>query len=531
MPIQEILQQLLTYLRGIWRYRWYAVATAWVIALAGWVFIAKMPDTYKASTRVYVDTQSMLRPLLKGLTVQSDVKQRLQLMTRTLLSRPNMETVARMSDLDINAKTPANMEKLLDTLAKEITLGSTRRENLYTISYQHRDPEKAKQVVQSLLTIFVESTLSETREESDVAQKFLKQQITEYEKRLLAAEERIKIFQRKNYKLLPGTGKGYFERLQSMQNQLTEAKLVLKEALNRRDELRRQVRGEQPVFGFVSETLTAQVSHPLDERIQRLQTRLDQLLLQYTERHPEVKAARSTIKTYEQQRQKDLETAARVAIPQSQSLEKNPVYQQLKVVLSEVEANVASITIRVEVYQTRVDELKRMVDTVPEIEAQAKALNRDYEVTKKNYNTLVARLESAKLSEEAGQTGDEVKFKIIDPPRVPLAPAGPNRVLFSSFVLVVAGGIGLALAFFLSQLRPVIYDQRILRQLTGFPVFGSVSRIWTPELRFMRKIELGVFLFAGILLLLVYGWVLLVYRGDVSAIGLDEILQTVRQWL
>ncbi len=531
MPIQEILQQIITYLRGIWRYRWVAMALVWIVAITGWVVVAKMPNQYKATARIHVDTASLLRPLLRGLATRPDVGYRLQLMTRTLLSRPNLEKIARMTDLDIRAETPKEMESLLDTMAKKIKFGRTRRENLYTISYEDNDPEVAKEIVQALLTIFMESTLGETRQDSDSAQKFLIQQIAEHEARLREAENLIKEFKRKNIGNMPSAGRDYFQRLQSAQGELTQARLLLKEATNRRNELQRQIEGEEPVFGFGGSSSSSQAANPIEARIQNLRVRLDELRLQYTDQHPEVIAAKNTIELLEKKKKEALAGAPSESGTVSRELEQNPVYQQLRISLGQAEASVASLSARVEEYEKRVQELKRRVNTILEVEAELKGLNRNYGLIKKNYDALVSSLESARMGEQVEEAGDDVKFKVIDPPRVPLTPSGPNRVMLSTAVLIAAMAAGLALAFLLSQIRPAIYDRRTLQKITGLPVFGSISRIWTPKLLLRQRIKFVAFLSVGGVLLIVYGGVLWMFGATGTGTGAGGALQLVRQWL
>jgi len=521
--MQEIIQQTLNYLRGIWRFRWYAMLLAWVIPIIGWVVVAKIPDQYEANARVLVDTDSILRPLLRGLTVETNVHQRLGLMTRTLMNRPNLEKVARMTDLDLQAKTPGEMESLLDGLSKKIRISGARGGNLYTISYNHSDPNMAKEVVRSLLTIFVEDTLGETRQDSDTAQKFLEQQIVEYEKRLIEADNRIKEFKQKNVALMPRAGQDYFELLQDSRMRLEQTQLELDEALNRRDELRRQLVGEEPVFGFGN---TGSASHPLDERISKLEERLDDLLLQFTDEHPDVIAVRKMLDNMENQREEDQKNPLSSFQSNDHSMEQNPVYQQTKISLGQAEANVISLQTRAKEYTQRIDELTSKVDTIPEIEAQLKSLNRDYELNKKSYDTLISRLESAKLSEKAERTGEDVKFKIVDPPRVPLAPSGPNRLMLDSLALFAGFACGIGLAFLLSQIRPAFYDQRTLQTFVGVPVFGVVSRLWTPKLLRRKRLEFAAFVGVGIILLFVYGGVLLLQDIDVEQVSsLTETLK------
>lgn len=504
--MQEIIDQILGHLRSTWRFRWYIHLIAWPLCAAGWVYVYQMPDVYKASARVFVDTQSVLRPLLRGLAIDSNIGQEVGLMTRTILSRPNLEKIARMTDLDLSVTTPEAMESQLNRLRRTIKFSGGERGNLYNISYEDRNPDLAKSVVQSVLTLFVETSLGGSRKDSTDAQQFLDEQIKNYEDKLIAAEEELKAFKRKNLGQMPGAGKEYYSSLQSAQEQLASAELLLNEATNRRDELQRQLRGEEPTFGIVAPPVTQQFANSaLDVRIQNLQTRLDDLLLQYTNKHPDVTALQRTIKNLEQQKDKELEQI-RQSTPEhtAGNLETNPVYQQLKISLGQAEANVAGLKVRVQRHKSTVDKLVRSVDTIPEVEAEFQRLNRDYGVYKSNYDTLVQRRESARISEKAGQSSDNVKFRVVDPPFVGGEPVSPNRPVLISGVL--AGGFifGLAFAFFMSQLKPTYDSPRNITNDLAVPVFGTVSRVWTGNMHFKRRMDVLVFGLAGAGLLGLY---------------------------
>ncbi|HHM05640.1 MAG TPA: chain length-determining protein, partial [Gammaproteobacteria bacterium] len=415
--MNEILGQIIDYIRGTWRYRWFMFLAAWPICIGGWVYVQTLPDQYTASARVYVDTSTMLRPLLSGLTVRSNVQSELSLMTRTLFSRPSLEKIARMTDLDLKAKTPEQMDSLLNGLAGKIKLSRTNRDSLYRISYQDSDPDLAKRLVQAVLTLFVEGALGESRKDSDTAQRFLDQQIEEYEARLVAAENRLKEFKRKNLGRMPKDGGSYYSSLQAAMGRLEQARLELREAQNRRDELARQIREGKfaaapggPVGGPGS------LTPELDARILNLQKRLDELLLGYTEQHPDVILTRRTIEDLEKQRQKVLEGRQASAGDEGTRGASNLIKSQLQVALSEAEATVASLRVRVREYKGRVDELKRLVNVIPEVEVQLKQLNRDYNVTKSKYEELLVRREKAAMSEKLEQSPDAVKFRVVDPP-------------------------------------------------------------------------------------------------------------------
>lgn len=517
--MQDVIETLLVHARGVWRQRWYMILIVWLVSLAGWLVVYKLPDQYKASARVYVDTQSILKPLLRGLTVDSNQgAQQVALMTRTLLSRPNLEKVARMTDLDLKGQNSEQMEAILSGLGKDIALEDTGRENLYTISYVNNDPQLAKRVVQSLLTIFVESSLGETRRDTDTAQQFIDKQIAEYEARLVEAEEKLKEFKRQNVGVMPARGEGYYESMQATMGALEQAQLELREVENRRDEIKRQLEDEElNAESAIPGKPVAVAPSAVDGRIQSLEAKMDGLLLQFTERHPDVIEIKRIIAQLEKQKQEELKASMPAAGEKRQ--ESNPVYLQLKLALGEADANVASLRVRVNEHARRVNQLKAMVDTIPKVETELGQLNRDYDVNKQNYETLLARREAAKMSEAAGQTSDEVKFKVIDPPYVPSTPSSPNRPLLMLLVLLGSLAAGIAFAFLLAQLKPVFDSRRNLAEITGLPVLGSISMVWTPAQRRKRRIELGSFGLVGATLLMIFGGIETLLLLNVDVVG------------
>ncbi len=504
----EVLQQILSYLRSMWRYRWHAILLSGLIMMIGWYKVYQMPDLYSVSSSVQINTESVLRPLLRGLAIEPDLSERMHLITRTLLSRPNIGKLAKMSDLDLRTKNDEQFENLVGRLKSNIQLTSSRTDNnLYTISYSNRDPKVAKKIVQNLLNILVESTLGQSRENSDTAQKFLQRQLNEYEKALKLSEDRLKKFKREKAAYMPTIGRGYFDSLQNVRQQKREAELLLNEANKRRDELKRQIIGEEPVFGFGEAGGGPEVSHPNDAKIRALQEEMDSYLLQFTELHPKVITLKESIKKLKQEREEDLAENPQVIVRQP-ALETNPVYQQLKVSLAEAEAQVAALSARFKEYTKRENELKEMVDTLPQVEADLNRLTRDYEINRQNYDEIRERSQTAKLSEEVEQAGDGVKIKVIEPPRLPREPSGPNRALFNSMVFIfgLVGGAGLT--FIMAQLRPVVYDQHTLRKITGLPVFGEVSNVMTDQFIRKKKIEYLGYVSSLIMLLVAYAGIM-----------------------
>ena len=502
--MREILAQFFSYLRATWRKRWYAILAAWLICIIGWVVVWRMPDRYEATARVYVDTQSVLRPLLSGLAVQPNVDQQIAMVTRTLISRPNLEKVARMTDLDLNAKTTSDMENLVLGLAARISLMGAGQDNLYTINYQHSDPDTAKRVVQALLTIFVESSLGDKRKDSDSARRFIEEQIQAYEQKLIAAEDRLKEFKRANIGMMPGGNVNYFERLGEAAGNLSQAKLALSEEENRRNEIKKQLSGDEPVL--LADPVEV-ASPEVDGRIQNLNKQLDALRLKYTEQHPDIIGTKRIIAQLEEQKAQE---AKKRKPSTSAGTGQSAFSQQLSLALAESEANVASLKARVAEYENRYAQLRAASNALPQVEADFTQLNRDYEVNKSNYEKLLSRRETAQISEDMEAKKGVLDFRIIDPPRVSLTPSGPNRPLLISVVLLLGIGVGAAVAFLLSQLKHTVEDRHALKQATNLPVLGTVSMVWTTAQKTQRRRGLVAYWLTFLSLLGTYGAVLVI---------------------
>src|SRR5688572_27290651 len=171
--IDEFLRHARSIARGMWQRRWVGLIIAWVVGIVASVVVMRMPDQYEASARIFVDTQSDLKPLMSGLAIQPNVDQQIGILSRTLISRPNVEKLSRMSDLDHGVKSKEEHDRLVDRLMKTLVISRAGGDNLYTLSYRDAQPDKAMRVVQSLTSIFVESSLGTKRKDTDTAKQFI----------------------------------------------------------------------------------------------------------------------------------------------------------------------------------------------------------------------------------------------------------------------------------------------------------------------------------------------------------------------
>lgn len=529
--MREQVEQIGSYVREAWRFRWYALGVAWLVALAGWAVSLQMPNEYRASAQIHVDTESMLKPLLRGLVVESNTQRRVELMTRTLLARPNLEKVARETDLDLRAESPQQMEALIDRLERRIQLSGTGRTNLYRISYRGEDPQVTRDVVDTLVNLFVEESMGRTRRDTESAQAFLNRKVEEYERRVAAAEQRLTEFKREHVGQLPGNRGDYYQRLQQATEQLEQARFELETAQSRKRELEKQLAGEEPVFGIMGDqdggASTAQTPR-LDQRINKLQDRLDQLLLKYTEQHPEVETVRDRLEQLTQKREEkraELAAAAGEASPRegSESLEQNPVHQEIRAALARTRAEVATAESKVARYRRQVQELRSKVNTLPEVEARYNELQRQHQQVKQTYDELQQRLRTAEISEAADSAENQVDFRVVEPARVPSEPVAPDRPLLVTASLGAAAvGYG-AFAVFLALLWPTFHTRAAVHSALQMPVLGAIA--WVPTHSGVRRRRLGLAAYglALAVLLAAYGVALLLAMGADLPAGLQGL--------
>ena len=491
--MQEIVQQVLVILRGMWKFRWPGLVVAWAAAVVGVVVVMKIPDQYEATTRIYVDTDSILKPLMAGLTVQPNVEQQIGMLSRTMLSRPNMEKLVRMADLDLRNANRNDQEALIERLTKGIEVRTAGGLNLYMMSFRDTEPERAKRVIQALSSIFIESGLGTSRKDTDAAKTFLNEQIKTYEAKLQEDETRLKEFQLRNIAVQSGDGKDAASRLAEANAQLQSAQLQLREAEFARDAAKQQLAMErgQGANGATQSLLqdsTVNVSTPeLDARISELRKRLDALLQGYTDRHPDVISTRRLIADLEAQRTREVADLRKAALAQAATAGPGAgatgslAVQELTRVVAGAEVQVAALRARVGEFGARAAAAREAMKTAPQIEAEAAQLNRDYAITKKNYEDLVARRQSAVMSGELDVASGVAEFRVIDPPRVAPRPVSPNRMLLLPGVLLVSLGAGLFFAFAAAQLRPTISSGEDLRTISGLPLLGVVTMLRTED--------------------------------------------------
>jgi len=452
---------------------------------------------------VFVDTRTPLRPVLQGLTIDEDVDTEINFVRQSLLAGPQLERIARESELLPSYPIDPHVEEqLLTGLAQRIDIevhsASGREEErstagtIYRIVYQGRNRARTLKIVGILLDMFVNQTLGGKREGSETVQQFLVAQLHDYEQRLRAAEDRLADFKKKHMGLMPNEQGGYFAELQTEQEKVADLKAKLAEAESRRATLLRQLHGDvavaaaPPTGAGSGSTATDTLS-----RIDAAQAHLDELLLRFTDKHPDVIAARQTLEDLKKRRTVEIEQLREgdAAAAASSRASSNPVYQSVQLKLNETDVEIADLHTQLSVHEAKVAELRSYLNSAPQVEAEFQQLNRDYDVNKAQYTALLDKLQKARIEERADTAGS-VRFEIVQPPTASLRPVSPKRPRLIAEALLAALGAGAALAYGLHYLRPVVTSASALTEAVGVPVLGQVSVAFPERARRRRQREL-----------------------------------------
>ena len=494
--LQQTLVQILDYVKGIWIKKRYVMLFSWLICPIGFIYVATLPDQYASRAQVFVDTRSVLQPLLRGLAIQTNPDQEIQMMAKTLLSRSNVEIIARESDLDIAAQTEAQFEGIVSALVNNIKLSSTGRDNIYNISYENKDAIVAQKVVKETLDLFVEGALGNNRRDTDTAGKFLDEQIAEYESRLSEAEQRVADFKRQYNDILPLSGT-YYAQLQRLQEELEDTQLQIKQTKQQVDSLKSQMAQKKSSDSFgVTNADEPVLRTRYDDRIRGLEEQLDTLKLRFTDKHPDVIETKALLESLEAARTKEIDAFLNES-DEDGTQPLNDLNREIKLEVSRYQSNLAALEVKETDVKAKIARLESKVDLIPQIEAENTALNRDYSITKGKYEELLSRKEAADLSRRAEVSSEELQFRIIEPPLVPKRPSGPNRLILYTAVLIIGFGSGIGVAFLVSQLNPILIRPKQLLQVADYPIWGTVTHLDLSEIKRKNRNRLLIFLLSS----------------------------------
>jgi polysaccharide chain length determinant protein (PEP-CTERM system associated) len=541
--INPHVHQALNEIQGAWRFRWMAIAAATVVATAGWLIVFALPDWYGATAEVLVNTRTALTPALKDLAVEPDVTVQLNYVRESLRAGPQLRRIAQLTGMLAAAGVdPARQEEVLSGLRKRIQLtvqksseaGSSAGTS-YGLFYEDTRRARALKVVNILLNTLVDETLGGKRQGAQNAQQFLESEIRDDEKHLRAAEDRLAAFKSSHLGQMPSEQGGYFAQLQKETGSVEDLRTKLLTAQSRRDALESQLHGNaavsavapMPIAGAAGITVGVDTA----SRIAETQASLDKLLLQFTDKHPDVIAARAVLAKLKERRAVEIESLRRgdANAVAASGASASPVYQSIQLLLNQAVVDIADLHMQLSQHQAKVQELRRFLNTAPQVEAEYAQLTRDYDVNKAHHAALLSNYQKARLGERADNAGS-VRFEIVQPPTVSYRPVSPRRGMLLAGILLAALAAGGALAYKLDRLRPVVSSAEGLVKLTGVKIVGIVGQAYPTSARRAFRRELWQISIAVACLVIVFAVELSISWAGLR-LSLPALNHMVRAWV
>lgn len=417
--IGTLLDRLYDEVRRIWCYRWLAAAVSAAVLAAAVAFVMAIPSTYEAWGQIYVNAKSPVAAAAEGVSLVGENDGSSYVVQKTLLNDDNLAAVARRLRASDRSTSQQNLAATAAGLRAGVRVVDGG-DGFVEIHFTDRDPVRAQRVVSLLIDQFISRNVSRSQEDLSRAGAFLDEQIASYETMISQSQGEISAFRRTH----PGSGPG-----------------------------------EAAATELVADTAPAPApSPPPSSAAAQLERDLATLLTTYTDRHPDVIAARRRL----------AEAKAEAA--------------------SEAAAAPAS-------HSASVRRLVRRAapPMAPEAAAQLAELRRKDEVLRTNYQQLIAKRAAARMSQDLYGADQGGKYQITRQPTAPTSPTGPNRELYLAAGLLLALGSGLGAAYLRAAMRGILVSAREMEEVIQLPVIGAVS--WEPAWRarpgFSRRFDAG----------------------------------------
>jgi polysaccharide chain length determinant protein (PEP-CTERM system associated) len=456
-----------------------------VLALTGLVAGLVWPKNFASSTSILVQESNIIKPLMEGRAVTTGNADRAAIAREVIFSRKILEEIVDAGGWKQSNPSPLELERIIDSIKSRISVINLR-ENLLQITYKDSEAERAYNVARRLADLFIAESLAAKERESSDAYKFIDSQVEIYRDKLTDAEDKLKAYRGQNADARPGSEKDSSTRIGELRTQVENARMDLMEQRSKESALVAQLSGETEITAVQTREGQYRV------RLAELQTQLDTLMLTYTDAHPDVIRVRHQMQDLQdqvrrEQAQRAQRTASGTPTPVDDSVQFNPLYQELRSKLAEVRRNIAAEQSRMgaseSLLNSELDRGRRIADS----ENKLSELTRDYEVNRDIYQDLLKRRENARVSMNLDADHRGLTFVIQEPAELPLRPSGLRFMHFSLAGIGAGVFLPAVLLFGLVRFDPRIRMASQIERLTGIPVLASVPLYATRQDRWRAR--------------------------------------------
>lgn len=492
LPLLELIPASLSEMQR--RLAWLALLFM-LIALGTLLYASSMPKQYHASTTILITEDNIIRELMDGRAVATRVGDRATIAGEVIFSRKVMDQVLSAAGWEPADLARGERDRLAQSVESRTSIHSPS-DNLIQIAYWDRDPDRARTVTASFAELFIAESAEAKRRESREAYEFIAAQVAQYHSRLIDAELSLKQFREVSEDAQPGTGSEVSGRVAELRRDLETWRMQQEDLHSRRLALQGQL-GE-----LGSESQLDSYQNELLQQIARLQTRLDNQLLDLTPRHPDVVRSRHQIEAL---REELAASADRLGREETRGRHlDSPINEELVRVLAEVRRDIAGLEARIRAGETLLARELQRGRRVADSDMELSELSRDQEVNQAIYADLLNRQENARLSMRLDETGHGPTFSIHEPAVEPAHASGPRFIHMASGGLVAAVALPLGLIVVLVRLDPRVRSPEGLERTADLPLLAAVPRYWSASDRKQWRMRVRLAVLALVVTLLAF---------------------------
>jgi len=453
---------------------------------ASWV----LPPRYLSSTLILVEQPTMPKDYVTP-NVNDDLQERMQSITQQILSRTRLLHIIDQVNLYGGSSSRPSPDQQVDAMRKDIDIELVRdarnQITAFNVSYSARDPRVAQRVTSELTNLFINENLEVRQQQSEDTTKFLESQLETARQSLSDQEQKIREFKGEHVGEMPGQLASNLQILSGLQSQLQSEQDALNTAKQQHVYLQSLADQYRTLQGPPTKTGDGTtVGLPaIDEELDKLRAQLADLSSRYTDRHPDVRKLKEQIAKTEKMRTQLLASLKEKGPSTNDSADPAPGgdparASMLAQIQSQLRSNQVEITNREHSMATltaKVDDYQGRLNQEPIREQQLSDLTRGYEQSKANYDDLLKKKNESAMatSMELLQQGE--RFRIIDPPSLPMKPDFPNRLKFCGIGLGIGLALGAAVAGAFEMLDDRIYDEKALQKLLPVAVMSEIPAI------------------------------------------------------
>ncbi|MFZ0963055.1 MAG: Wzz/FepE/Etk N-terminal domain-containing protein [Terriglobia bacterium] len=510
------------------RRRWWLLVPTVVVALGACAVSRVLPNHYESVATILVAHQQVPERYVTPNST-ADIREQLLLMTDTILSRTQLIQIIGEFDLYPRARKRLAPEDLVELMRKDITIEptgkgtETKEPNSFKISFTGTDPHMAQEVTSKLTTLFTQEYLESREDQSKRTTIFLGDQLQAADADLKQQESRLRDFKMHYLGELPEQQQGNLAILAGLHTELQNTMTSINRARQQQVYLESLLSQYQSMADAGVAAPGAVVVSPADTikaELTQLRNERADLLARYTEKYPDVVKIDEQIKEAEAMLAAATKGSAptkgettKASAKSANPSEKDAATAQLK---SQLEANRLEIQDALadqKQIESRIAEYQSRLNMTPVREEQLADILRDYDLSKKNYDDLLAKEKQSELATSLEIRQEGAQFRLIDPPSLPMKPSGATHVKVSLGGLGAGLALGIALVFLLETKDHSLLDEEELRRVFAFPLLVGVPMLLSKvEQRRRSRVAVLEWLVGATLCLLVCATEFYVYR-------------------